>query len=379
MKKLLLALTVFAMGSAGSLYAQEIAGTWQGTLQPPQGNQSLRIVMQITRAADQTLRATMYSIDQGGQPINAASVTFDRTNLKIAVPGIGGNYDGRMSADGNTISGTWAQGGSIPLNLTRATPQTAWVIPEPPPRPKPMAADAKLEFEVATIKPSNPATPGQSLLVGRGGTNLFTTTNTTLRDLIVFSYGIHVQQLVGAPGWVESDRYDITGKPEDDGVPDVTQLRTMVQKLLEERFGLKFHRDKRELSAYTITVLKEGPKMAKNDTGGNLPGFGGRGPGAIGVRNSTMTEFAGFLQAQILDRPVVDQTGLKDKFDFTLEWRPDPTRLPQGPNAPQLPPEIEARPDMFRAIQEQLGLKLEATRVPVEAFVIDSVQKPSEN
>jgi uncharacterized protein (TIGR03435 family) len=153
----------------------------------------------------------------------------------------------------------------------------------------------------------------------------------------------------------------------------------MVQKLLEERFGLKFHRDKRELSAYTITVLKEGPKMAKNDTGGNLPGFGGRGPGAIGVRNSTMTEFAGFLQAQILDRPVVDQTGLKDKFDFTLEWRPDPTRLPQGPNAPQLPPEIEARPDMFRAIQEQLGLKLEATRVPVEAFVIDSVEKPSEN
>lgn len=379
MKKLLLALTVLVWCSATTLYAQDIAGTWQGTLQPPQGNQSLRIVMQITRAADQTLRATMYSIDQGGQPINAASVTFDRTNLKIAVPGIGGNYDGRMSSDGNTISGTWAQGGSIPLNLTRATPQTAWVIPEPPPRPKAMAADAKLEFEVATIKPSNPATPGQSLLVGRGGTNLFTTTNTTLTDLIVFSYGIHTQQLIGAPNWVGSDRYDITGKPESDGVPDVTQLKTMVQKLLEERFGLKFRREKRELSAYTITVVKEGPKMAKNESGGALPGFGGRGPGAIGVRNSSMEEFAGFLQGRILDRPVVDQTGLKDKFDFTLEWRPDPTQLPQGPNAPQLPPEIEARPDMFRAIQEQLGLKLEATRVPVEVFVVDSVQKPSEN
>lgn len=376
MKRLLLAVTVFAMLSGGALYAQDVVGNWQGALQGPQ---TLRIVVQITRTTDQSLKAALFSIDQGGQPMNASAVTFERSNLKITVPGVGGTYDGRLSGDGNTISGTWAQGPSTPLNLTRATPQTAWAIPEPPPRPKPMAADASLAFEVATIKPSNPATPGQSLLVGRGGTNLFTTTNTTLNDLITFSFGIHVQQVVGAPGWVGSDRYDLTAKPEDAGVPDVTQLKTMVQKLLVERFGLKFHREKRELSAYTITVAKDGLKMAKNESGGTLPGFGGRGPGAIGVRNSTMEEFAGFLQGRILDRPVVDQTGVKDKFDFTLEWRPDPTQLPQGPNAPQLPPEIEARPDLFRAIQEQIGLKLESTRVPVEVFVIDQVQKPSEN
>src|SRR6185436_12205012 len=130
-------------------------------------------------------------------------------------------------------------------------------------------------------------------------------------------------------------------------------------KLLAERFSLAFHSEKRELSAYVITVGKNGPKLAKNETGGNLPGFGGRGPGAIGVRNSSMAEFAGFLQGQILDRPVVDQTGLKDKYDFTLEWRPD--QAPIGPNGQrvELPEAVEARSDLFTAMQEQLGLKLE--------------------
>ncbi len=378
MKRLLISLLVLAL-SGGVLCAQDIAGTWQGTLQPPQGNSSLRIVMKITRGADQVLRAAMYSIDQGGQPMNAAAVTFERSNLKITVPAIGGNYDGRLSTDGNSIAGTWTQGAPLPLNLDRATPQTAWAIPEPPPPPKAMAADATLEFEVATIKPSNPATPGLSILVGRGGSNLFTTTNTTLNDLITFAYGIHEQQIVNGPGWLGSDKYDVTGKPEDAGVPDATQLRTMVQKLLADRFGLKFHTENKELSAYTITVGKNGAKMTKNETGGVLPGFGGRGPGAVGVRNSTMAEFASFLQARVLDRPVVDQTDLTGKFDFTLEWRPDVSQVAAGPNAPKLPPEVEARPDLFTAIQEQIGLKLEAKKTPVQVYVIDQVQKPSEN
>jgi uncharacterized protein (TIGR03435 family) len=353
-------------------------GTWQGTLQPPQG-QALRIVAKITKENDQ-FKVAFYSIDQGGQPMNASTVTFDRSNLKAAVPVVGGNYEGKLSADNNTITGTWTQGAPLPLNLTRATPQTAWAIPEPPTPPKPMAADASLNFEVATIKPSNPATPGQSILVGRGGANLFTTTNTTLNDLIIFAYGVHVQQIVGAPAWLATEKFDVSAKPEDAGVPDATQLRTMVQKLLVDRFGLKFHKEKKELSAYTLNVGKNGPKMAKNESGGTLPGFGGRGPGAVGVRNSTMTEFASFLQARILDRPVVDQTGLTGKFDFTLEWRPDTTQLAaQGPNAPSLPPEVASRPDIFTAFQEQIGLKLESMKTPVDVFVIDQVQKPSEN
>jgi uncharacterized protein (TIGR03435 family) len=378
MKKLLICLIVFAAASGAVLQAQDIAGSWQGTLQPPGGNQTLRIVIQISKAADQNLKATLFSIDQGAQPINAATVTFQSPVLKLTIPAIGGNYEGRMSSDGNSISGTFTQGAPTPLNLNRATPQTAWAIPEPPPPPKPMAADANLAFEVATIKPSEPGRPGQSILVGRGGSNMFTTTNTTLNDLITFAYGIHVRQIVGGAPWLESDKFDITAKPESPGIPNATQLRTMVQKLLAERFSLAFHSEKRELSAYVITVGKNGPKLAKNESGGNLPGFGGRGPGSVGVRNSTMAEFAGFLQGRILDRPVVDQTGLSGKFDFTLDWRPDPTQLPPGAN-PQLPPEVEARSDLFTSIQEQLGLKLEATKAPVEVYVVDKVQKPSEN
>jgi uncharacterized protein (TIGR03435 family) len=237
-------------------------------------------------------------------------------------------------------------------------------------------------FEVATIKPANPENRGSSMLVGRGGSNMFTTTNTSLRDLITMAYGIHARQVVDGPAWIESELFDITAKPEHPGVPNLPQLATMVQKLLKERFGLAFRKDKRELSAYVLTVVKTGPKLTKNESGGLLPGFGGRGPGGVGVRNSSMAEFAGFLQGRVLDRPVVDQTGLSGKFDFTLEFRPDP-QLQQGPPGggppPQLPPEIESRPDLFTAMQEQLGLRLEGGKAAVEVYVIEKVEKPTEN
>lgn len=377
MRKLALWVIVFAAAAGGVLHAQDITGSWQGTLQPPGGGPALRIVMQLSKA-DQGLKAVMHSIDQGAQPINAATVTLQGSTLKIAVPALGGNYEGRLAADGNSITGTWTQGAPAPLNLARATPATAWAIPEPAPPPAPMAANANLIFEVATIKPANPDVRGQSILVSRSG--MFTTTNTTLNDLIAFAWDIHARQIVGGQSWLESELFDITAKPEQTGIPNVTQLRTMAQKLLTERFGLAMHTEKRELSAYVLTVGKTGPKLSKNDSGGNLPGFGGMGPGAIGVRNSTMAEFAGFLQARILDRPVVDQTGLSGKFDFTLEWRPDTTQLAPGANPPaQLSPAVESRPDLFTAIQEQIGLKLEASRAPVEVYVIDKVQKPSAN
>jgi uncharacterized protein (TIGR03435 family) len=108
-----------------------------------------------------------------------------------------------------------------------------------------MPADANPAFEVSTIKPSPPEARGNSILVGRGGTNLFTTTNTTLSDLITFAYGLHARQVTGGPSWIDSDEFDVTGKPDQPGIPNVTQLRTMVQKLLEDRFQLTFHRESR--------------------------------------------------------------------------------------------------------------------------------------
>jgi uncharacterized protein (TIGR03435 family) len=370
---------VLAALTATAVFAQNIVGTWQGTLQAP--NRALRLVLKVTRADDESLKAVFYSIDQTGQGIPGTAVSFKGSNFKATLPSIGGGYEGALSADGSTIKGTFTQNEPRPLELVKATPGTEWTIPEPPPPPRVMAADAKPVFEVATIKPSNPDQQGQGINVNRSGE--FTTRNTPLFELIKFCYGVHGKQVTGGPSWIESERFDIHAKADVPGMPNAAQLKSAVQKLLTERFGLTFHREKRELSAYVITVDKAGVKMTKSAMNGvPLPGFGGRGPGAVGVRNATMSEFADFLQSRILERPVVDQSGLTDRFDFTLEWKPDTAQLAAnaGPNGPpQLPPNVEDRPDLMTAMRVQLGLKIESDKAPVEVLVIDKVTKPTEN
>ncbi len=367
--------TVLAALSLGVLFAQDMVGTWQGTLKAPNGKE-LKMVSKISRAATEKLAATFYAIDQGGQAIPAGAVTQQGAALKIDIPAIGGSYEARLSGDGNTLTGTFNQGAPLPLVLVRATPETAWTIPEPLPPPKVMAADIDPAFEVATIKPANPDRPGQSILVDRAG--MFTTTNTSLKDLMIFAYGVHPGQIQGLPSWAESDKYDIVGKPDHEGMGNDTQIRSMMKKLLAERFNLALHRENKELSAFTLNLGKSGPKLTVNETGGNLPGFGGRGPGSIGVRNSTMEQFAGFLQARIVDRPVVDKTGLKGKYDFTLTWRPDQLG-PTPANAPPPPADLESRPDIFTAMQEQLGLRFQAEKTGVEVLVVDKASKPDDN
>lgn len=365
---------------AARLTAQNIVGTWQGSLLP-QGK-PVRLVVKISRAEDEKLKAVLYSIDQGGQPFTASAATLQGSTLKLTIAPIGAEYEGKLNAGGDTIEGTWKQGPQpAPLNLTRATAESAWAIPEPAPPQKPMPLDAKPVFDVATIKLSRPDARGTSILVGRGGANLFTTTNTSLKDLIIFAYGLHARQLSGGSAWVENDKFDVTGKPDQPGLPGVTQLQGMVQKLLVERFGLTFHKEKKELSVYAITIAKTGLKLSKAENGGSLPGFGARGLGNIVVRNSTMADFAGFVQSRMVDRPVVDLTSLPDRYDFTLRWTPDVAQAPAGTPGATVPaaPEADAPPDLFAAFQQQLGLKLEATKAPVEVMVIDKVAKPSEN
>src|SRR5439155_18190325 len=131
-----------------------------------------------------------------------------------------------------------------PLNLTRATNQTAWAIPEPPAPPKPMAANANPSFEVATIKPSNPDQPGMGFGVqGRR----FSTLNTTVGNLIAFAYGLQPRQILDGPAWMNSDKFDLTAQPDAEGQPNDKQWKLMLQKLLADRFKLSFHRDKKEL------------------------------------------------------------------------------------------------------------------------------------
>lgn len=380
MNKLMLWTIVLILFSGAGLHAQvqDITGTWQGTIKVP--GRDLRTIIKISKADNGGLKAVMYSIDQGGQGIGATSITQEGPTVKMSVSSINGTYEGKLTPDGALIEGTWTQGtASFPLILDRATNDTAWVIPAPP---KPMAADADPVFEVATIKPSNPDTPGIGIRVNA---RQFSTINTTLSDLVTFAYGLHPKQIEGGPDWFNKEKYDIMAKPDGEGQPNDKQWKTMLQKLLADRFQLTFHREKKDLPVYAFVIGKSGSKLTKSEGDPNgLPGLGFSKLGDLHARNANIPDLAGLMQLAVLDRPVVDQTGLSGRFDFELSWTPTEDqftgmrgRMPPAPPATTDNP--DAPPDLFTAVQEQLGLRLESTKAPVDVLVIDRVEKPSAN
>ena len=238
---------------------QGIADTWQGTLH---AGRDYRDVVKISKADDGGYKAVFYFIDQSADGVTASKVTLDSSTLKITIPFA--TYEGKLSPDGKTITGAWTQGSnSAPLIFTRATPETEWTIPPPTPPVPPMDANANPSFEVATIKPSLPNRPGKS--VGFRGAH-YMSRNTNVNDLIALAYGLHAKQIVGGPDWFGTDLYDIEGKPDAEGLPNDKQIKTMLQKLLAERFKLTFHHDKRELSVYVISVASGGAKMTTSES-----------------------------------------------------------------------------------------------------------------
>lgn len=305
--------------------AKGIDDTWQGTLHVPQ--RDLRIVLKVSKGTDGALTGTMYSIDQGGQPLKTNSATFQDGTLKVAIQALDMTYEGKLSSDGKSITGTFTQGNQpIQLVFERATPETAWAIPEAPKPTPPMPADAKPVFEVLTIKPSPPEQQGKLFSVRPGGQ--FVTINTTLLDLIKFAYSVQDKQVAELPDWASSQKYDLNGKPDVPGMPNSDQLRDLVKQALTDRFQLKFHDDKREMSAYVLSVAKGGEKMEKAAAdSGSLPGLFFRGLGVLTVRNATMEDFCQLMQSAVLDRPVVDQTGLQGRYNFLLKWTPDESQF----------------------------------------------------
>lgn len=377
MKRLMLCLIACVVLVGTTLRAQDVTGTWQGTLK---AGKDLRTILVVSKDNGK-LKASMYSIDQGSMALKASSVSLDGTTFKYAVDFIGGSYEGKLSADGKTITGAWTQGPTpIPLVLTRATKVTAWEIPAPAPPPKLMAADADPSFEVATIKPNdtNATSMQQLTLNGRN----FQTRASSLEDLIAFSYEVQAKQIVGGPDWMSKDRYDIAAVPDVEGAPNPAQVRMMIRKLLADRFQLKFHKDKRDMSAFVMTVAKGGEKLTPTQLNGPLPGIGMRpatGGLTLMVRNGTVGDFTGFLQTLVLDRPVVDRTDLKGKFDFSVTFLPDETQFDGHSPVGKLADGVESAPSLFEALQRQLGLKVTAEKTSVDVIAIDHVGKPSAN
>jgi uncharacterized protein (TIGR03435 family) len=250
-----------------------------------------------------------------------------------------------------------------------------------PPSPRP-AFDA---FEVATVKLTSPDDYGGGRVFRMPSAHQFAVKNFSLRLLIGLAFNLTPRAITGGPAWVDSDHYDILAATPGEVRPSFDEQMSMLRSLLTERFKLTFHHEKKEFSIYTIAIAKTGLKLKESAPSDEPPSListvfpassGGIDHISMPATNATMAQFAAVLQRAVLDRPVVDLTGLSAKYDFDLEWTPDDTQF--GGNLPPGPPD-SPKASLYAAIQEQLGLKLEATRGPIETLVVDHVEKPSAN
>jgi uncharacterized protein (TIGR03435 family) len=239
-----------------------------------------------------------------------------------------------------------------------------------------MAADADPTYEVATIKPSQPEEQRSAVVQG----TRLVTAGTSLVDLMMFAYSVHPLQITGGGEWIRTERFDVVVQPSLPGRPSSAQMRSIVQKLLADRFRLTLHHAQSELPVYRIAIAKGGLKLTpstKEERGNNTAAIG-IAAGEMTVVNATMSEFASLMQRYVrLDRPIVDHTGVAGKYDFKLSWTPDFSQFDGHPPGPVK--SDENAPSLYTAMEEQLGLKLEAAREAADVLVIDQVERPTEN
>lgn len=230
-------------------------------------------------------------------------------------------------------------------------------------------------FAVATIKPTLKTGDYTVAVNGRR----FFTYETSVKDLIDYAYMLHASQIVGGPEWMESEKFDVEAKADGEGRLKQPESRAMVQQLLAERFHFAFHRDHRELAIYEIVATNES-RLKKS--AGDPNAFGTVGFHTFGdmeVKNATLAEIANFLQRYVVDRPVLDHSGIEGRYDFQLDWTADDSQFyGRGAQMPKPNRSFEP-PDLFTAFREQLGLRLAPKKAPAPVLVVDRVEKPTEN
>jgi uncharacterized protein (TIGR03435 family) len=232
-------------------------------------------------------------------------------------------------------------------------------------------------FEVATIKPTEPGWTGGRYMTMKGAQ--FAAKNYEPRVLMAAAFNLPPAAISSGPDWLDSEHYDVLAKTPGDVKPTPDEQMSMLRNLFADRFQLKFHREPKELPLYQITVAKGGLKLREPTPSpdGPQPLIFSLAPGnaRLPARNATIADLAAVMQRTLFNRTVVDKTGLSGRYDFDLEWTPDETEF----NGAIHPIPESTKPDLFAAIQQQLGLKLESTRGPVEAMIIDKIDRPSEN
>ena len=360
----------FALSISSVLHGQTITGTWQGTLS---AKETQRIVLKFAEADNNgSLRGSLTFIDRGPSSIPLLSVTFAPPDLSVAVADI--SYRGKLSADAKSITGVWTQANqSYPLTLVLATPEKLWTYSGPAPIPA-MAATADPTFEVATIKPSQ----GNEKETSYGFKGVrFEASNSSVTDLIKFAYKVRDRQIDGGPTWMNEDKFDIAAETDTPGRPSRDQQRSMVRKLLADRFGLKVQVVQRDFPVYALTVVDGPPHVSADESGGYDHGYvnvtdNKNGQTAVQFTHYTMREFADALMNFIEDRQVVDETGLTGRFNFALMIPSDTAYGRQGPDG------MDRSTAYFGAVQP-LGFKLVRKRSPLEVIVIHHLDKPSAN
>ena len=224
------------------------------------------------------------------------------------------------------------------------------------------------QFDVVSIKPSRSNDHGGSMIPIAGG---LAARNLSVSMLIQSAYNLKQWQILGGPGWVTTDCYDIEAQAE--GNPTLKEKLEMFGPLLAERFRLNFHRETRQMPSYSLTVAKSGPKLSATASG--VKGYFRPGRGLIEGRGVTMRVLADLLGGS-LGQSVTDTTGITGSFNIRLEWTPSLGE----PDYKYDDRAIDSNgPSIFTAIQQQLGLKLNASKGPIDVLVIDHVERPSDN
>jgi len=234
------------------------------------------------------------------------------------------------------------------------------------------AADTSV-FAVTSIRPHAP--DDNRFLVRPPVNGQFTAAGTTAKFVLMLAYDVQETQVVGGPGWFATEKWDIEAKSEGPR-HSIEETRRMLQNMLEERFSLRLHRETQPRPVYVLTVAKNGTKLKAGEPGKSTNvQVGGS---SINVQNGELARMTQLL-ATVLGRPVVDRTGLTGTYDFSLQWDDAPVKeggVP-GLDVPGAPGADHG--SIFTAIQDQLGLRLEPERAPIEVIVVDRIERPSPN
>jgi uncharacterized protein (TIGR03435 family) len=238
-------------------------------------------------------------------------------------------------------------------------------------------------FDVSTVKPSH-ATDGHTHLYRHPDDGGFEAINISLKGLLGFAYDLPETRVIGGPAWLDSEKWDIQAKSSAEvdaaihklggGDASRAEKQHMVQALLAERFKLTAHQETRELPVYALVVAKGGPKFQKTEANGTDIGTGNS---HIKIHGGDSVEILAEQLAKVLGRVVLDRTGILGRYDISLRWTPE-NGQPDKVNGASSPEETNG-PSIFTAVQEQLGLRLDAQKGPVGVLVVDGVEMPTEN